>query len=49
MNDAAGVSTGIPRPLVTGPSAWLGPDLAEQSGLSDQGGSHLRNPLISID
>jgi hypothetical protein len=34
MNDAPGVPTGIPtsipRPLVTGPSAWVGPDLAQR-------------------
>ena len=32
MNDAPAVSAGIPRPLVTGPSAWLGPDLAQRPG-----------------
>src|ERR1019366_5860051 len=32
MNDAPGVRTGIPRPLVTGPSAWIGPDLAQRPG-----------------
>ena len=30
MNDAPGIPTGIPRPLVTGPSAWIGPDLAQR-------------------
>ncbi|MGE0420147.1 MAG: TauD/TfdA family dioxygenase, partial [Acetobacteraceae bacterium] len=30
MNDATDAALALPRPLVEGPSAWLGPDLAKR-------------------